>query len=119
MDSIEIKANERRFFDHVNRRDKSAMGKWIDEYVADDFVNHSLPLDVPPDKEGLKEMFQQLLQLFPKMHITIKEMVFENDILCFRHFVHGLGSGKPVMSIAMIRYQDGQITDRWVTTEAM
>ncbi len=119
MNSIEIKANERKFFNYVNARDTKAMDTWIDEFVTDDFVNHSPALGVAPTRDGLKEMFYKLFKLFPEMLIEINEMIFENNILCFRHFVYGLGASKPVMGIAMIRYQDGKITDRWVTTEAM
>jgi len=117
MNSIEIKANERRFFDYVNHRDTTSMEKWIDKFVAEDFINHSPILDVPADREGLKQMFHLLFQLFPEMNISIEEMVFENDILCFRHIIKGLSGSGSVMGIAMVRYKDDRITDRWVTTE--
>lgn len=117
MISVEIKANERRFFDYVNQRDTVSMEKWIDEFVAKDFVNHSPVLDVASDREGLKQMFHLLFQLFPEMAISIEEMVFENDILCFRHILTGISGNGSVMGIAMVRYKDGRITDRWVTTE--
>lgn len=117
MNSIEIKANERRFFDYVNQRDIESMEEWIDEFVAEDFVNHSTVLDVPADRDGLKQMFNHLFQLFPEMTISIEEMVFENDILCFRHILKGISGSGPVMGIAMVRYKDARITDRWVTIE--
>lgn len=118
MDSEAVKADEKRFFNYVNKRNTKAMEEWIDEFVAEDFTNHSPALDAPADREGLKEMFRRLFQLFPEMTITIEEMVFENNILCFRHIIHGLGTSAPVMGIAMVRFKDGKITDRWVTTEA-
>lgn len=119
MDSEVIKANEKRFFDYVNKRDTEAMENWIDEFVAEDFVNHSPTLNVPTDREGLKEMFWKFFQLFPDMTITIEEMVFEKDILCFRHIIRGMGTSDGVMGIAMVRFKDGKIVDRWVTTEAI
>ncbi len=119
MDSETIKENERRFFDYVNKRDEISMKKWIDEFVDDDFINYSLVLNVSADKEGLKEMFLKFFQLFPDMTITIKEMVFENDILCFRHIIRGMGTDDEIMGIAMVRFKNGKAVDRWVTTEAM
>ncbi len=116
MNSETAKANDRRFFDYVNKRDIDAMKKWIDEFVAEDFVNHSPELGVSPDREGLKEMFLKLFEIFPDMTITIKEMVFENDILCFRLIMRGFGNNDEFMSIAMVRYKDGKIVDRWVTS---
>ncbi len=116
MDSETIKEKDRRFFDYVNKKDIIAVKKWIDEFVDDDFINHSPLLGVSPDKEGFKEMFDKLLQLFPDMTITLKEMVFENDILFFRHIVRGVGANE-TKGIAMVRFKDGKIMDRWVTTE--
>ena len=102
-----------RFFDYVNKRDAEAIKKWIDEFVAEDFVNHSPALNVSTDREGLKEMFWKLFKIFPDMTITIKEMAFENDILCFRHIIRGFGTSDEIMGIAMVRYKDGRIVDRW------
>ena len=118
MDSEAVKKNEKRFFDYVNKRNTEAMEKWIDEFVAEDFVNHSPVLNVSTDREGLKEMFCKLFQLFPDMTITIEEMVFENEILCFRHIIRGLGTSDKIMGIAMVRFKDGRIAERWVTTDA-
>ncbi|NQT54752.1 MAG: ester cyclase [Desulfobacteraceae bacterium] len=119
MDSEAIKANDKRFFDYVNKKDTKAVEKWIDEFVDDDFTNHSPVLNVPPDKEGLKEMFLKLFELFPDMTITIEEMVFEKDILCFRHTIRGMGASDEIMGIAMVRFKNGKAVDRWATTEAI
>ena len=119
IDSKSIKTNEKRFFDYINKKDIEAMEKWIDEFVAEDFINHSPTLNVSTGREGLKEMFRKFIELFPDMTITTEEMVFENDILCFRHTIRGIGAKDEVMGIAMVRYKDGKIIDRWVTTEPL
>ena len=69
MHPEEIKANEKRFFDFVNRRDTEAVEKWIDECVAEDFVNHSTAFDEKNDREGLKEMFRKLIQFVPDRYV--------------------------------------------------
>jgi hypothetical protein len=76
MNSENIKENEKRFFEYVNKKDVKAVEKWIDEFVDNDFVNHSTSFNESADKEGLKEMFRTLFQLFPNITITIKEMIF-------------------------------------------
>ena len=63
-------------------------------------------------------MFWKLFKIFPDMTITIKEMAFENDILCFRHIIRGFGTSDEIMGIAMVRYKDGRIVDRWVTSDS-
>ena len=117
MDSETIKANDILFFDYINNRNIEEMEKWIDRFVAEDFINHSPELDVPKDKQGLKEMFRKLIQLFQDFNINIKEMVFENDILCFRFIVRGIGGDEGIMGLAMVKYKNGKIIDRRVFTE--
>lgn len=117
MHSEEIKANEKRFFDLVNQRDTEAMEKWIDEFVAEDFVNHSPAFNEPNDREGLKEMIRKLIQFAPDFTFSIEEMVFENCFLCFRYIIRGLSTKDATMGIAMVRFKDGKITERWNVIE--
>jgi predicted ester cyclase len=119
MNSDAVKMNEKRFFDYVSKRDTIAMEKWIDQYVAEDFTNQSPLFDVPPNREGLKEMFYKLFQLFPDMTITIEEMVFENDILSFRHMIQENKNSDALMGMAMVKLRDGKIVDRWATTSSI
>lgn len=114
MNSETIKENEKRFFEYVNKKDVKAVEKWIDEFVDDDFVNHSIAFNESANKEGLKEMFRTLFQLVPDIKITIKEMIFEKDILCFRHIIRGIGKTEDSMKIAMVRFKNGKAIDRWV-----
>ena len=118
MNSEEIKANEKRFFDYLNQKDLNALEKWIDEWVAEDFINHSPTFDEPTDKEGLKEMVRRLIQLAPDITITIKEMVFENDILSFRQVIQGIDDKGDVMGMAMVRFKGNKLVERWNITEA-
>lgn len=118
MHSEEIKANEKHFFDLVNQRDTAAMEKWIDEFVAEDFVNHSPAFNEPGDREGLKEMLRKLIQFAPDLTFSIEDMVLENCFLCFRYIMRGLGAKDETMGIAMVRYKDGKIAERWNVAEA-
>ena len=64
MDSNAIKMNVKRFWDCVTAKDLTEMSKWIDEYAAADFVNHTTSFGEAPDRDGLKESFRQLLKMF-------------------------------------------------------
>jgi predicted ester cyclase len=118
MHPEEIKANEKRFFDLVNQRDTEALEKWIDERVAENFVNHSPAFDEPTDREGLKEMLRKIFQFVPDLTITIEEMVFENDFLCIRYIMRGSGIKDKAMGMAMVKVNDGKIAERWNVAEA-
>ena len=117
MDSDAVKANEKQFFDYVNSRDTTAMDHWIDNFVAEDFINHNPAFDVSNDREGLKEMLKMLVKVFPEITITIKEIIFENDTLCFRQIIRGMKENEDITGIAMIKFKNGKITDRWAITE--
>ena len=118
MDTEKVKANEKRFFTFVNEKDSEAIEKWIDAHVAEDFVNHTPDLEVPPDREGLKEMFRRIFQLAPGFTMTLKEMAFEKDLLAFRYLIHGVGDKGAIMGMAMVRFKGKKIAERWSITEA-
>ena len=63
-------------------------------------------------------MVRKLIQLAPDITITVKEMVFENDILSFRHIIQGLDNKGGVMGMAMVRFKDNKVVERWNITEA-
>ena len=117
MDSATVKSNEKQFFEYVNSRDIKSMDCWIDDFVSEDFINHNSAFNVPNDKKGLKEMFRLLFKVFPEIHFVIKEIIFESDILCFRHTVHGVRGNEKLTGIAMVKFRNGKITDRWAVTE--
>jgi predicted ester cyclase len=116
MDSEAVKSNERRFFAYVNSRDTKSMDCWIDDFVSKDFINHNPTFNVPNNREGLKEMFRMLFKAFPEINFTIKEIIFENNVLCFRHIVHGIRENEGIIGIAMIKFKNEKITARWAFT---
>lgn len=117
MDSAAVKSNEKRFFEYVNSRDSKSMDFWIDDFVSEDFINHNPTFNVSNNRDGLKEMFRILFKAFPEINFTIKEIIFENDVLCFRHIVHGIKENEGIIGIVMVKFKNGQITDRWAVTE--
>lgn len=63
------------------------------ELFADDFVNHNPQFGVTPDMEGLKQMIALLHQGFPDIHLTIEDMVAENDKVVLRMRSTGKNTG--------------------------
>jgi hypothetical protein len=110
MDSKTVKENERRLFKYFNERNMVAVDQWIDEHLSKDFVNHTTHFGGPSDKNGLKEIFRKFAEL--DMTIELGEMVFEDDVLCFRNIVHV--GGEPVsVGIAMVKFKDDKMVERW------
>ncbi len=120
MDSDTVKANEKLLFNHFNNRDMEALENWIDEFVAEDIVTNGSPMEKPVGREGLKDGFRELCKSSPDITITIEDLVFENDIICFRHITHpqGIGTDTKITGLGMAKFKDGKIAERWVFNDA-
>lgn len=96
----------------------------VDELLAADFVDHSVPPGLPPDREGVKMQFAMFFSAFPDLHVVIHDQVAEGDSVVTRKTFHGthqgdlMGippSGCPIAFdvIDILRLRDGKITDHW------
>ena len=96
----------------------------VDELIADDFVDHSVPPGLPPTRDGVKMQFAMFFSAFPDLHVVIHDQVAEGDQVVTRKTFHGthLGdlmgitpTGRPVAFdvIDILRVHDGKITDHW------
>lgn len=118
MNAEKAKINQRRLFEDVNNRNWEAVDKWIDTNIADNYVNHSIAFDETPDREGVKKMFRRGAEIFPDMRLEIEEMVFEDDIMCFRFYSTQLGDDiNDVAGMCMVKFADDKIIHRWVYSD--
>jgi steroid delta-isomerase-like uncharacterized protein len=96
----------------------------VDELFAADFVDHSVPPGLPPDREGVKMQFAMFFNAFPDLRVVIHDQVAESDDVVTRKTFHGthqgdlIGippTGQPVAFdvIDVLRLRDGKITDHW------
>ena len=100
------------------------------EIFAADFVNHNPQFGVTPDLEGLKLMIALLHQGFPDIHLTIEDMIAENDKVVLRirstgrHTGEFLGIQPTTRSIdshqiSIIRIEEGKVRERWNVTDQL
>lgn len=96
----------------------------VDELLAADFVDHSVPPGLPHDREGVKMQFAMFYRAFPDLHVVVHDQVAEGDQVVTRKTFHGthqgdlMGippTGRPVAFdvIDILRVRDGKITDHW------
>jgi steroid delta-isomerase-like uncharacterized protein len=96
----------------------------VDELLAADFVDHSMPPGLPPNREGVKMQFAMFFNAFPDLHVVIHEQVAEGDRVVTRKTFHGTHQGDlngipptgrsvafDVIDILCV--QNGKITDHW------
>ena len=96
-----------------------------DEIFADDFVNHIPPSRViTPDREGLKQMIAWMRKSSPDLHLSIEDIIAENDkvVLCMRSTGTFTGevlgvqvTNKSINSftITVLRFEGGKVKERW------
>jgi steroid delta-isomerase-like uncharacterized protein len=121
MSAEQNKALVRRLVEEVQSGHNLGL---VNELLAADFVDHSVPPGLPPDREGVKMQFAMFFQAFPDLHVVIHEQVAEGDRVVTRKTFHGthqgdlIGippTGRPVAFdvIDILRVRDGRITDHW------
>ena len=119
MSLEENKALARRFVEEVQNKGNIDA---IDEFLADRMVNHSAPPGIPPDREGVKQLFIMFRQAFPDFHAVIHDQIAEGDEVMTRKTFYGTHEGEffgipptgkevTIELIEVLRVADGKITD--------
>ena len=96
----------------------------IDELVAADFVDHSLPAGMDPGFAGAKTAVQGALDAFPDGQWTVEDLIAEGDKVMTRvswrgthkgEFIGIPPTGKQVTVSGMYGYRiaDGKIAEWW------
>jgi steroid delta-isomerase-like uncharacterized protein len=124
------KATVRRFCDAANTGDAELISKTIDELVAPDaLIRTPLPLETT-GAQLAKELFAKLHRAYPDLHITIEDLIEEDDKVVFRNTVTGthqgeyMGippTGKSVTynEIIIARFAGGRIAETWGVVDVL
>ncbi len=127
MSSEENKALMGRFLEEVfNKKNLAA----IDEFIAPDQVDHTLPAFLPSTPEGTKRAIDMFLKAFPDVQLTVDDMVAEGDRVVTRYTSRGTQKGvfmgippsgkqMTVSSIIIARFADGKIVEEWGLDDQM
>jgi steroid delta-isomerase-like uncharacterized protein len=120
MSTEDNKAVFRRWCEVIsqNRLDR------VEEIIAPDEVDHTVPPGVPSGLEGVKQIFTTFHSAFPDLRIQIEDLIAEGDKVVARVTARGthqgefMGiapTGKPVSfnAIDVVRIAGGKIVERW------
>ncbi len=128
MMSVEKKkAIARRYQEEVWGKGNLAL---LDELLAPDYVDHSLPATMDPRFAGAKRAVQGALDAFPDGQWTVEDLIAEGEKVVMRwkmqatheHEFRGIApGGKPVTvtGITILRTVDGKIVERWVNWDSL
>jgi len=124
------KATTTSFNDAVNSDDAELISKTIDELVAHDAqIRTPLPIEAT-GAELAKEVFAMLLRAYPDLHVSIEDLIAEDDKVVSRNTVTGthqgehMGvppTGKPVTynEIFIARFAGGRIVETWGVVDTL
>ncbi len=116
-----------RFLEEVfNKKNLAA----IDEFIAPNQVDHTLPPFLPTTPEGTKRGIDMFLKAFPDVHLTVEDMIAEGDKVVTRYTSRGTqrgafmgipptGKQMTVSSIIVARFANGKIVEEWGLDDQM
>lgn len=123
----ENKAIVRRINEEMVSQNKLALA---DELFAETVVDHSALPGLPPNREGLKQLFAMFHTAFSGFHVTIEDQVAEGDKVATRKTFHGRHTGdyygipptnKQVSFgvIDILRIADGKVAEGWAVVDQL
>ena len=121
MTTEENRALVRRFVDEVQSAGNIDA---IDELCSPEFVNHSAPSGMPPNREGVKQVTAMFRQAFPDAYFTVEDMIAEGDKVATRKTFHGTHRGEfmgvpqtgqrvSMGLIDIVRISEGRVVEHW------
>jgi len=96
----------------------------VDEYLAEDFVDHDPPMGGPASREGMRQAAAMFRPAFPDWHSDLDFLVAEGDLVVENFTASGTHQGEifgvpatgrtiTLAGINIFRLRDGRITERW------
>lgn len=122
--SEENKAIMRRIFEEVFNEGNLDL---LDELVAPEFVNHAAP-GAPRGPEPVKQLVAMLRNAFPDQHISIEDMIAEDDKVVMRNTYSGTHEGTFMgipptgkrfnqNQVHILRFADGKVVEHWAVRD--
>ncbi|MCA2229406.1 ester cyclase [Nonomuraea aurantiaca] len=113
-----------RFHEVINSGDLEVISKAVDELIHPDGRFHTAERTAVPALQAQKRIWEILLRAYPDIHVTVEDLIAEEDKIVVRQTVTGTNSGEyrgmpptgkavTYNEIFIVRFADGQIIDIW------
>jgi steroid delta-isomerase-like uncharacterized protein len=124
------KATLTRFQEALSSGDWELISKTIDELVEPDAqIRTPLPIEAR-GAQLLKELFGRLIRAFPDLHITVEDLIEEDDRVVSRNTVTGTHQGEYMglpptgksityNEIFIVRFVNGRIAETWGVVDVL
>ena len=117
----------RRFYgEAVNGGDLSV----VDQVIAADAIDHNSPAERLPGAQGMKQVITMFRAGFPDIHVTVEDIIAEDDKVVSRITARGTNHGEfmgraptgnqvSVSEIHIVRIANGKIVEQWGTVDRL
>jgi steroid delta-isomerase-like uncharacterized protein len=100
----------------------------VDEFMADEYVEHPRPSTLPPGTEGLKQLIAAYRTAFPDLKMTLDDIFAEGEMVAFRWSVSGThlgdwlgvpptGNHVRATGITVFRIAGGKVVESWTSID--
>ena len=126
MVAAENKELVRRFFEEIMNHGNVAL---VDEILAPNYTNHfgGMP---PADRDTFKRLLPLYPAAFPDVHITLDDMIAEDDTVTVRFTLRGTQQGEfmglpptgrsvTMSGMALFHIANGQIVEEFVNEDTL
>jgi steroid delta-isomerase-like uncharacterized protein len=119
------KALVRRFHEEVWNEGNVAA---VDEFMAAEYVDYSIPSGLPPGTEGLKQAITTYRTAFPDLKATLDDIFAEGDRVAYRWSTRGThlgdwlgipptGNHMAATGISIFRIAGGKVVEGWTSMD--
>ena len=119
----ELKALAKRLYDEISNS-ATDVDAFIEQYVAQDFVEHEALPGMDETRETPRQMFKMMRAAFPDFRMHVEDLIQEGDKVVARITVTGTHKGEfmgvpasgneiDVSLIDIIRFRDDKMFEHW------
>jgi steroid delta-isomerase-like uncharacterized protein len=101
---------------------------FIDKNFSADFVGHGAFRGQPTNRDGVKSVISTIRNAIPDLHITIEDMLAEDDKVALRDVAKGTHKGDlmgakatgnkiSVSETGVVRVKDGKVVEAWANRD--
>ncbi len=117
----------RKYFKAIDEEGKRGNAEILNEFLAEDFIEHNPAPGIPPTRDGWKQLFKMFAEATPGYHV-IDDLIAEDDKVVAHITAYGKHIGTvfgipatnkefSMKGIVIWRLKKGMITEHWAQND--
>jgi len=117
----------RKYFKAIDEEGKRGNAEILNEFLAEDFIEHDPAPGIPPTRDGWKQLFKMFAEATPGYHV-IDDLIAEDDKVVAHITAYGKHIGTvfgipatnkefSMKGIVIWRLKKGMITEHWAQND--